>query len=250
LASLTRSGRLGIGTNDPTNMLHVNGNLGIRQNRLYLSGGRTDWSSLSFNAHHTDDNLDWVFPDPGKPAVTIEMDTAEAGGAPRCEVWSTPAGDNTTWRSRLKVFGHTGNIGMAEFEGNVGIGTYSPATKLDVRGEIAFAGGRPVWAASGLRVVWGRVMSNGNKADGDGFDVTRSGAGRYLITFTPAFLAPPAVIACKVWRSFEAPDAANVDPKENAIVDQILAGSTIVATGDTAGALTDSNFSFLAIGPR
>ncbi len=250
LASFTQSGRVGVGTNDPTNQLHVNGNLGIRQNRLYLSGGATDWSSLSFNAHHNAGNSDWVFPDPGKPAVTLEMDTAEDGGAPRYEVYSTPAGANTTWRSRLKVFGHTGDIGMAESEGKVGIGTYVPAEKLDVRGEIAFAGGRPVGAATGLRVVWGRVATNGAVVDGDDFGVTHLGLGRYQITFTPPFPVPPVVIVTKVWQLFDSSSGASVKPRENAIVDQILSTSTIVATCDVNGALADSNFSFLAIGPR
>ncbi len=250
LVSVTRSGRLGIGATDPSNVLHVNGNLGVRQNRLYLSGGERQWSSVSYNAHHSEDGQSWVFPDPATPAVTIEMDTAD-GGPPRFEVYSTLPGDTMSWRSRLKVFGDTGNIGMALFGGNVGIGTYTPATKLDVQGEIAFAQGlRPVGAPNGLRVVWGRVNSNGTPAAGDGFTSTRIDAGRYEITFTTPFPTPPTVIVTKVWQSFEFTAGTSVDPQENAIVDQILFGSTVVATGSTTGVLTDSNFSFLVIGQR
>ena len=114
VASFTQTGRLGIGTNDPTKLLHVRGDLGLRQNRLYMSGGANNWSSITFNAHHSADGGSWVFPDPAVPAVTIEMDAA--GGPSRFEVYSTMLGDNTAWRSRLRVDGHNGNVGMAAAE--------------------------------------------------------------------------------------------------------------------------------------
>ena len=75
-------GRLGLGTPAPTHALHVTPISGIRQNALYLSGG-PGWSSLSYNAHHNDANNAWVFPDPTRPAVTIEMDDAGGEGALR-----------------------------------------------------------------------------------------------------------------------------------------------------------------------
>ena len=249
LASFTQTGRLGLGTTDPSNVLHVNGDLGIRQNQLYISGGTGDWSSVTWNAHRTADGQDWAFPDPSKPAVTIEMDAG--GGLPRFEVYSTLPGANTDWRSRLKVFGHSGDIGMALHGGNVGIGTYSPAEKLDVRGEIAFAGGlRPVGAPTEARLIWGRVNGNGSVAAGDAFTVSRLGEGRYEITFTAAFDSPPSVVVTKVWGAFDAHGGAAVDTRENALVDRVLINGAIVNTGDTTGDLTDSNFCFIAIGLR
>jgi hypothetical protein len=250
LASFTQTGRLGIATTDPSNVVHVNGNLGIRQNLLYLSGGTRDWSSVTWNAHHSADGQSWVFPDPSKPAVTIEMDAFD-GGPSRFEVFSTLPGANTSWRSRLKVFGHSGNIGMALLEGNVGIGTYGPTEKLDVNGEIAFAGGlRPVGAPTGTRMIWGRVNTNGSVAAGDGFTVARLGDGRYEIRFTTSFPLPPSVVVTKVWGAFDAHGGTSVDTRENALVDRVFSNAAIVNTGDTTGDLTDSNFCFIAIGPR
>jgi len=250
LASFTQTGRIGIATTDPSNVVHVNGNLGIRQNLLYLSGGTRDWSSVTWNAHRSTDGQSWVFPDPSKPAVTIEMDAFD-GGPPRFEVFSTLPGANTSWRSRLKVFGHSGNIGMALLEGNVGIGTYGPTEKLDVNGEIAFAGGlRPVGAPTGTRMIWGRVNTNGSVAAGDGFTVARLGDGRYEIRFTTSFPLPPSVVVTKVWGAFDAHGGTSVDTRENALVDRVFSNAAIVDTGDTTGDLTDSNFCFIAIGPR
>lgn len=83
------TGKVGIGTAAPTNPLHVNGTSGIRQNSLYLSGG-VGGSSFTYNAHRSDANTDWVFPDPTHAAVTLEMD--DTGGTPRFQVWSNTTG--------------------------------------------------------------------------------------------------------------------------------------------------------------
>jgi hypothetical protein len=132
----TANGRVGIGTTAPTNALHVTANSGLRQNRLYLSGD-TGWSSLSYNALHADDNRDWVFPDPSRPAVTIEMD--DAGGTPRFQVWSTTNGGTQGWQLRLAVDGNTGRLTIpadlavgagASFGGEVSIRTTTPNPAL------------------------------------------------------------------------------------------------------------------------
>jgi hypothetical protein len=255
LASFTQAGRLGVGTPDPTNILHVNGNLGIRQNALYFSGDPR-WSSLTFNAHHNAANNAWVFPDPSKPAMTIEMDAIE--GPPRFEVFSTVVGDNQSWTSRLKVMGHSGDVGMAAAGGNVGIGTYTPLAKLDVRGDLRVSGEiqfgpsllRPVAAPTGLRMIWGNVNDNGSLANGEGFTVSRIAAGRYQINFSPAFLSRPTVVVTKVYQTFEFDAGTAVEPRQNAVVDQLTSTFVIIATANDAGDLEDSNFCFMAVGPR
>jgi hypothetical protein len=122
------AGNVGVGTAAPTNPLHVNATTGIRQNSLYLSGG-VGWSSLSYNAHHSDANDAWVFPDPSHTAVTIEMD--DAGGAPRFQVWSTTPANSTGWVERFAIDGNSGNTwigGNLSFAGNLS-GRYGDASQ-------------------------------------------------------------------------------------------------------------------------
>lgn len=101
------AGRVGIGTESPTHPLHVNGFSGFRENETYLSGG-SGWSSLAYNAFHNDANNDWVFPDPTRSAVTVEMD--DHGGVPRFQVWSTPTSNTRSFQMRLGIDGNTGVV--------------------------------------------------------------------------------------------------------------------------------------------
>lgn len=238
LMSLTNTGRLGIGDTNPSNVLHVKGNLGIRQNSMYLSGDDR-WSSLTFNAHHDDANGNWVFPDPAKPAVTVEMDVAS--GYPRFEVYSTTPGGNTTWQSRLFVHGHTGNVG---------VGTQYPSARLDVAGDIRFNGYDAVASASKVKVVWGAVSSTGSVAVGSGFTVSRTNPGRYVVTFAAQFAAVPVVVASRVFGDVTVDATTGVDPGQTAVVDLSQPDRAIVATADKAGTRVDGGFTFVAIGPR
>ena len=101
------AGRVGIGTESPTHPLHVNGFSGLRENETYLSGG-SGWSSLTYNAFHNDANNDWVFPDPNRSAVTVEMD--DNGGVPRFQVWTTPSSNTRSFQLRLGIDGNTGVV--------------------------------------------------------------------------------------------------------------------------------------------
>lgn len=253
LMSLTSRGRLGLGETTPTNQLHVAGALGLRQNALYLSGD-SRWSSVTFNAHHDEANTAWEFPDPATPAATIEMDAI--GGFPRVEVFTTAPGDNRAWQSRLRVHGHTGDVAMGHNGGNVGIGTASPAARLDVRGDVVasgnvrLAGLAAVASSASARIVWGAVRQDGTVAAGDGFTAARQGPGRYAITFAASFTSQPTMIVTRVHEglTFEAGEA--VRPGQTAVLDLVLPDQAVVATANAAGALTDGTFTFVAIGPR
>ncbi len=238
LMSLTGTGRLGVGATDPSNTLQVTGNLGIRQNSLYLSGD-SRWSSLTFNAHHNESNTAWVFPEPTKPAVTLELDAA--GGFPRFEVFATQPGNNQAWQSRLFVNGHTGDVG---------IGTAAPTARLDVAGDVRFAGLDAIGSGTKVKVVWGAVSPQGATTAGEGFTVTRTGTGIYRITFTVPFSGQPVVVASRVFATLVAEAGTNAEPGETAVVDQVVADRAVVQTADRAATRVDGGFTFVAIGPR
>ena len=240
LLSLTADGRLGLGETAPTHPLHVKGATGIRQNAMYV-GGDERWSSLTFNAHHNAANNDWVFPHPELPAVTLEMDAAEAGH-PRFEVWSTVLGDNRRWESRVMVEGHSGNVG---------IGTRTPQVRLDVNGDLRFAGLAAVGSTAKVRVIWGAVGPDGAITAGEGFTAAPAGGGgRYTLTFTPPFTAQPTLVVTRVHETLSDNHGTAVTASETAVVDQALNDRAIVATADKNGVRANGGFTFVAIGPR
>ena len=148
---IKEGGDVGIGTTAPTQNLHVQGNRGIRQNELYLSGGDGNrWSSLAFNAYHNAANTDWVFPNPGRRAATIEMD--DALGYPRFEFYSTTNAGPNVWQRRFAIDGEVGTTLLAPNGGDVGVGTGSPQNRLHVAG------------GTGLRV--NRLHMSGGSAGG------------------------------------------------------------------------------------
>jgi hypothetical protein len=130
-----RGGKIGIETTTPTNQVHINHNSGLRVNRLYMSGGNggsDGWSSLAFNAYHNDANTAWMFPDPTRRAVTVEMD--DAGGFPRFQVFSTTNANTQNWIRRLSLDGETGNLILNENGGSCAVGIGAAECKLHVAG--------------------------------------------------------------------------------------------------------------------
>lgn len=152
-------GDVGIGTTAPTQNLHVQGNRGIRQNELYLSGGDGNrWSSLTFNAYHNQANTAWEFPNQGRPAVTVEMD--DATGIPRFEVWSTSTTAPIAWVRRLAIDGNVGTTLLAPNGGNVGVGTGTPLNRLHVDGGTGLRVGRLHMSGGGGGITGSSVSFN------------------------------------------------------------------------------------------
>jgi hypothetical protein len=119
--AIDADGKVGIGTTSPTNRLHVADATGVRQNYLYVTGDK-GWSSLAYNAHHDTANGNWVFPDPSRKSMTIELDDHD--NAARLEVYSNAGAGS--WLSRFKIDGDSGNVGVAQ---------QSPAVRLHVSGD-------------------------------------------------------------------------------------------------------------------
>ncbi|MEV6304527.1 hypothetical protein AB0M02_34320 [Actinoplanes sp. NPDC051861] len=144
------------------NPLAVASTVGIRQNRLYLSGD-AGWSSLSYNAVHNAVNGDWVFPDPSRPAVTLEMD--DSGGVPRFAVFTTTPANTSAWQFRMGVDGNTGKLsvpGGASFDGIVSVNTSTPNPRLVGSLQVTSASGTGICAIAQDGTA---VTALANKAD-------------------------------------------------------------------------------------
>lgn len=98
-----------------------------------------------------------------------------------------------------------------------------------------------------LRVVRGTVGATGTVDQGDGFSVSRSVTGTYVVSFAAEFGARPSIAlgaythpthgaGCNANLSRSAPPSA--------------AGFTVLTSDPTSAVLIDLPFEFIAIGPR
>jgi hypothetical protein len=179
-------------------------------------------------------------------------------GTPRFEVYATSAGNNSNWVSRLKVYGHTGDVVMGANGGSLGVGVNAPAARVDVAGDVQASGAlrtgglTAIATDSAMRVVSGVVDKYGTIRTGTGFTVAKNtpGPGRWRVTFTPAFSGPVVLVASRVYEDPDYDAGAAVAAGQTAVVDQVISTQAVIATADASGALADGAFTFIAIGPR
>lgn len=151
------------------------------------------------------------------------------------------AGIDTSPTDDLSFFAGGAARAFLTATGSLGIGTLTPAARLDVRGDIRLGTSGQYFAAAGdenLRVVRGSVESDGTIEVGSGFTVQHVATGWYLITFTTPFSqAPTATLTpwypiYRCWMYYN--NSTNLE----------------VAIIDDNSNYQDVGFNFIDVGPR
>jgi len=229
---------IGIGTTTPLAPLDVRGNLFIGltadpgpvgANALFLANDAGD-SHNSFRVDGANDNL-----------YLISRSNGGATNDP-----------GIIFRTATKGAGETDRVRI-DGAGNVGIGTNSPQSRLDIRGDVKLGSTGQFFAAAGgenLRIIRGTVFAVGTISVGSGFTVSHPAAGDYYIMFDTPFSGIPTVTATA--------DRNNAAGGLNLLLAMLDANCgcdrttevriVIVNTGNANG--QDSQFDFIAIGPR
>lgn len=127
-------------------------------------------------------------------------------------------------------------------EGRLGVGTTAPTAELDVRGNIRLGAQGTLDAAAGeepLRIVRGKVSSNGVVGGGSGFSASSPLPGQYVVLFTRAYPVggEPTVVVT--------PDSERL-----ARLVSVTPNGFSVQVTTTGGQTLPSSFGFIAAGPR
>ncbi|MCP4699274.1 MAG: hypothetical protein GY862_20865 [Gammaproteobacteria bacterium] len=200
---------------------------------------------LKLTAYQSDENADNAF-DESKPSYGLEFHRKWHTGDQYLQAgiyaWGTAGwGSGLAFRTALNHSSLNTQMVITN-QGNIGIGTTNPNTKLEVNGAIRATGGLYV-GTNGTTlqcIIVGNVNSSGERVTGSGFTSTRESTGTYIITFTTAFATTPIIVAT----------CNNVD--DNTITATAsTTGSTITICDvdpDENATREDGTFSFIAIG--
>jgi hypothetical protein len=147
------------------------------------------------------------------------------------------------------IFGRTEILGggasrlVITNAGRVGIGTTSPVSALEVRGDIRFGSSGQLRAAGsdeGLRIIRGNVNGSAQILAGSGFSIAQTGTGRYRITFDTPFSDVPTVTA----------SAIPNDLRPHVVTVAAAAAFADVRVHEIGFGDNFYPFNFIAVGPR
>ena len=214
-------GNVGIGTQAPALPLHVKGTGEVSR----LEGASSGTGNIAYLGF-------------GKP-----------GGVLSGYVGDASASDDDTYLGsqahNVNIYAG-GFVMSAQTNGRVGIGTYSPASALEVRGDVrlgTFGEFLATSSAENLRIVRGEVLATGSISSGSGFTVSHPATGIYNLVFTTPF-------------SGTSHPAASITPvaASGTVLAMLssLPGTSVVTLRivTLTGAATDAAFSFIVMGNR
>ena len=142
-----------------------------------------------------------------------------------------------------------GNSQLFDDGTNVGLGTVTPAEKLDVRGNTKLGSNGELYGPGGvenLLILRGQVNQDGSSYGQKGFSVTKPATGKYVVTLTTSPPYPGSCLAVVTPVCIDGSQAS-------AVITQWTGGNVFsfsVSIFDGAGALADRTFFFIAIVAR
>lgn len=130
--------------------------------------------------------------------------------------------------------------------GNVGVGTATPASKLEVRGDIRLGASGEYFTPAGgenLRIIRGKVSAAGNVSFGTGFTAVRNSTGVYSITYSTPFPTGQ-------WPVITASAESNGSVARFAMINTPTHIAALIRIVNGSGAVADADFYFIAVGTR